>query len=142
MELLPGATHKDEKPVATTKVIGNGEFSFKGSVPAPRMFYIRVANSYGVCTLMVDNNEIKLEGAVTVKEIEGSKYYDFSEVKVEGSTVQDEFLKKMAPRRDLDRVYTQFKKEHEAINAKLSEARNVKDKTLYDSIMASFRPNV
>lgn len=137
LELLPGATHKDEKPVATAKVIGNGEFSFKGSVPAPRMFYLQVAGSYGMCTLMVDNNEIKLHGVVTMKEVEGSKYYDFSGVKVKGSVVHDEFLKKMAPRYDLDRIYTQFSEKHSAISAEISKARMANNQALSDSIMAS-----
>ncbi len=67
VELIPGATHKDEKPVAET-IVKDGKFTFTGVADEPpRMFYIHVAESRGLAKLMVENGKIGLTGDVKKK---------------------------------------------------------------------------
>ncbi|WP_321479083.1 TlpA disulfide reductase family protein [uncultured Bacteroides sp.] len=137
LELLPGATHKNEKPIAISKIGADGTFSFKGSVPTPRMFYLHVADSRGVCKLVIGSGQVKVEGTVTVENNQDAKFYDFSKVTVTGSAVNDEYLKKIAPHAALDTVYANYHKKYEAVNKAMQEARQAENKTAYDSIAAS-----
>lgn len=137
LELLPGATHKDEKPVGISKVGTDGTFSFKGSVPSPRMFYLHVADSYGFFKLVIGNNKVEVSGQVSVTDREGRKIYDFSKVSAKGNAVHDEYLKKIAPRATLDTSYQNYHKKYEAVFKAMQMARETKNKAAYDSIATS-----
>lgn len=56
LELLPGATHKKEKPLAETTVSG-GKFSFTVQAPTPRLFYINQQGIKGTLTVVASNGE-------------------------------------------------------------------------------------
>lgn len=133
LELLPGATHKEEKAVATCKTTA-GKFEFKGSVKEPRLFIIMAKDSYGSIKVMVENGTITVTGKVSYKENNGEKNYNFSSVKVEGSPSHKLYLKKMAPRRMVDSLFDANQTRHAKILKEMAVARNNKDKALYDSL--------
>ncbi|MFA6872888.1 MAG: TlpA disulfide reductase family protein [Bacteroidaceae bacterium] len=136
LELLPGATHKNEKPVAISKVGTDGTFSFKGTIPSPRMFYLHVPDSRGIYKLVIGNGQVQVGGTVTVSNNEGTKVYDFSKTIATGSAVHDEYLKKIAPHAALDTVYQNYHKKYEVVIKEMQKALQTKNKAAYDSIAA------
>lgn len=133
IELLPGATHKDEKPIAEA-VVTAGKFTFTGSTEEPRMFFIRVKNAYGVMKVMVENGNLKITANAEKKEVNGNDSYSFQDVKVEGSASNDLYLQKVSPRNVLDSLYTAYHENNKDISDALSAARANNDKALIDSL--------
>lgn len=133
MELVPGATHKNEKPIATA-VVKDGKFTFTGSTDEPRMFYIGVKDAYMRMKLMVENANIKLTANAETVEQNGSLYYKFSNVKVEGCASHDLYKQKIAPRTTLDSLYQVFQEENKELISMIGAARLNNDKQLMDSL--------
>lgn len=136
MLLVPGATHKDEKPVAESVVTG-GEFSFTGSTDEPRMFYIRVKDAFGQIKLMVENGKLKVRAKAEKNEINGNPSYVFRDVKIEGSASHDLYLQKIAPRNTLDSMYQAYQESNKEIAAAISDARGKQNNALVDSLVST-----
>lgn len=133
IELVPGATHSDEKAVAEA-IVSNGKFTLKGSTPEPRLFFIRIADSYGSRRIVVENSVIKLTGKIDQSTRNGKKYYDFKNIKIEGSPSNDLYLKKVAPREILDSLYNAYHVNNKEILDALSKARQEKNQQALDSL--------
>lgn len=133
IELVEGATRKNEKPIAETVVL-NGKFSFKGSTQEPRMFYIRVADSYGAKKLIVENGSIRLKGKVEKNTRRDKSSYNYDGVKVEGSPSNDLYLQKTAPRNTLDSLYKAYHDDNKEIFDAISKARQENNKDALDSL--------
>ena len=134
LELVPSATHQDEKPVSTATVT-DGKFTFKGSVPGPRFFMIKVKDIYGACNVMVANTAISITAKATLNERNGNKIYDFSDVKVTGSPIHDLYLKKVASKDSLAGLYDAYHVKSKDITDKVQRARESKDSLKADSLM-------
>jgi thiol-disulfide isomerase/thioredoxin len=137
IELVPGGTHKNEKPVAATEV-KDGRFVFTGSVSSPRFFIVKIAGEdYSLFRVMVENANIQVTGKVEVKETRGSKFHQFNDLKVVGSKAHDEFLKKTSLRDRLGSLYEAYHTNNKEVLAQLDSARAKKDTTLQKQVLAS-----
>lgn len=134
IELIPGATHKDEKPVMETEVVG-GKFTFSDTLQEPRLFYIKIADGGGVLPVMTENSKITVKGKPTLTETDGKKYYNFSDVTVSGSTVHEQYLEKKAFHRSLDTLYEKNSELGKGIQIRLSEAKQQGKQDVYDSLL-------
>lgn len=133
MLLIPGATHKDQKPVAES-VIVDGKFSFTGATDEPRMFYIRTKEEFGQIKLMVENGTLKVTGKAEKSNANGNTSYVFRNVKIEGSISNDLYLQKTAPRNSLDSMYQAYHENNQEIAAAMRDAEIKQDKALIDSL--------
>lgn len=133
VELIPGATHKDEKPIAEAN-IKDGKFEFVGSVDEPRLFYIHVADSYGLGKIMVENADIDVSGKVSARKQDNGNIYNFDSINVKGSKVHDLYLQKTLARNSLDSLYTAYHENNKEISEALTNARIAKNTVLLDSL--------
>lgn len=131
--LISAATHSDAKPVAEA-VVTNGKFTFTGECNEPRMFYIRVDDSYGNIKLMVENADISLKGEAISSDMNGAKRYDMSGVKVKGSKSHKLYLQKSSPREPLDDLYAKYHDDNKEISEAIGQARMNGDTELLDSL--------
>ena len=135
LELLPGATHQEVKPEAEATVT-NGSFSFTGKVETPRLYYIMVKGTMGVISVLVENGvRVSIHGRAECQENDGQKYVKFSDLKVVGSPVHDEYLKKMDFKTKLNNVFEENQRKHADIGEKVREARMSKNQVLLDSLV-------
>ena len=134
VELIPGATHKDEKPIAVAEVI-DGKFTFSDTVAEPRLFYIKIADGGGVLPVMAENSKISITGKPTFQEDEGKKYYDFSAITISGSAIHEQYLEKRAFHKVLDSIYEKNSQLSEGISKRLSDAKQQGKKDVYDSLL-------
>jgi len=133
VELLPGATHQDEAPVATATV-SQGKFELKGSVPEPRLFYVRITEPRGYYSLMVQSGEITLTGDARLSGDGDNRSYEFEHMTVKGSDVHTQYLQKRAPREMLDSVYMANREASKEISEKVNAAYKNKDTVLLKSL--------
>lgn len=137
IQLVPSATHKDEKPVATVTVKG-GKFVFTGSLSSPRLFFVKIASEdYSGFQLMVDNEDIHVTGVAKPSKLNGHQSHQFDEIKVTGSKAHDEFMEKTALRERLNVLYETYHKNNKEIIDQVEKARQQKDTTLAKQLMAS-----
>lgn len=133
VELIPGATHKDEKPISES-VVTAGKFTFTGATEEPRLFYLHIKNSYGLIKVMVENGSIKITAKAEKRDTNGNISYTFEDLKVEGSPSNDLYLAKIAPRNMLDSLYNAYHENNKGISDAISAARMNNDKALMDSL--------
>ncbi len=133
LELVPGATHSDEKAVAESTV-KDGRFSFTGKQDEPRLFYLRVAGTYGSIPLMLENAKINLTANAVFSESGSNSSVNFSDVQLTGSEMNDLYMQKMAFKDTLNQRYDAYHKAHEAMLSALSQARQSKNRQQIDSI--------
>lgn len=135
--LVPGSTHKQEKPIATTTV-SKGKFSFSGQVESPRMFYIKLKEDSGVIQVLVENGtKVSVTGKAETRNYNGKKITNFIDTRVSGSPVHEEYLKKMTFKEELNQLYEAKAEKSKGISAKLSEAKAAKNQKLLDSLTQS-----
>ena len=126
--LVPGSTHKQEKPIATTTV-SKGKFSFSGQVESPRMFYIQLKENSDVIRVMVENGiKVSVTGKAKTQNYNGKETINFIDTRVSGSPIHEEYLKKMAFKEELGRLYIAKDEKHKNFLTKLREAKQPKIK--------------
>lgn len=131
--LIPGGTHKTEKAVAES-IIKDGQFTFTGTVESPRQFFITVENTYGTCPLVIDNEEVSVSAKATLVERGSNKVYNFENIKISGSKINDEYIQKKSSRNSLDSLYKAYHDNNDFIIKAVNKARNEKNKALVDSL--------
>ncbi|GHT59454.1 thiol:disulfide interchange protein [Bacteroidia bacterium] len=133
IELIPGATHKDEKAeaVATVK---NQTFVFKGNLKEPRLYYLRIKGATGSYSLFLENGQIQLTGDVEFSDRNGQKSVNFKNISVAGSELNTIYAEKFAYKQLLNKEYSEIRKKHEVISRQISEARGAKDQAKVDSL--------
>jgi thiol-disulfide isomerase/thioredoxin len=136
IELVPGATYKDEKPVAEG-VVTDGKVLLIGVTDEPRLFYIRIAGAYGLTKIMVENGKIRVTGKATKSEQGDDIRYTFEDIVVKGSKPHDLYLQKTASRNGLDSMYRAYHENNKAIDEAIRAARTNKDKALLDSLQTT-----
>ncbi len=135
IELVPGGTHSRESVVATSE-LKMGKVVFTSTVESPRCFYLKVKNSYGVLAVMVDSgDQVTVSAKASKKDSDGSIYYEFGEVKISGSKIQEEYIAKIASREELNRQFDEMHHKYTGIYQKLSKASSSKNKAAADSLM-------
>lgn len=132
VQLVPGATHSSELPVAET-TLKDGKFTFTGKLKEPRFFYIMFGKSKGNIPVMVENAKIKVSAVGSVSKEEG-EWISFKDVVVAGSKSYDYYKKETAFRDDLDIEYKRYHKGTEELGKLYSEARTTGNKKRMDSI--------
>lgn len=130
LELIPGATHKQEEPVASA-IVTNGKFEFSGKLEEPRLFYLKVADHNGILSIMLENSEISLKAKAAFEESNNRAFVDFSDVQVSGSNANDLYKEKLAFKDKFGIQHEKYYKDHDAI---LAAIRNAKSKAVADSL--------
>ncbi|MDM8158445.1 TlpA disulfide reductase family protein [Labilibaculum sp. K2S] len=133
VELVPGATHKKEEPVASA-IVTNGKFEFSGKLEEPRLFYLQVVDHVGVLRIMLENSEISLKAKAVFEENDNGAFVNFSDVQVNGSNANDLYKEKLALKDKFEAQHKKYYKDHEAILAAVRNAQNNKNKVLVDSL--------
>lgn len=129
LNLVPGATHTDEKPVATATVL-KGQFIFNSKVDGIRFFSIQVEGTPGATSLMVEPAKINFQAVATLTGNGQNKYYEFTDVVVKGSAAQLLYLKKVAPKYMLDSLYKANNEAGKGLMDQLNKAYQAKDTVL------------
>lgn len=141
---LPDGTHVQLFSVGTNAgkawadtVVTDGKFVFQGVEDEPRAVRLMVKGGYGSQLLMLENGDMKLEGKVSLNDVNGETSYDFSEVKITGSPLTDKYLKLLGVRESLDSIYQAGNERFKEIRSAYGRARVNKDKVLMDSIVTT-----
>jgi len=138
LELLPSGTHEDEKALASIPVQA-GKFTFTGTVTEPRLFRITAKGYYGGTQLLLDQTtrKVTISAGASLAERNNNKFMDLSDLKVAGSPIHEEYLKKAAYREALNEQHTAYNKRGETIMKQVSAARMSKDSVKLDSLYKS-----
>lgn len=114
VEIIPTATHKDEKPIAICEV-KDGKFTVTGSVEFPTACLLHIGEN-GYHTIMIENADIVANvtlddnGYVATADIQGSQYNDI-------------FMQKMAFRDTLNEMHVKYHEDYrKALAAAEAEA--------------------
>ena len=122
IELVP-MSHDNEKPIATAIVKG-GQIALTGQQSDPRLIWMRVKNSYGVGKFMLDNSNITIAADVRQEGTsQGLPVYNFTNMKVSGSPLTDEYYKMYDVRNQLDEVYQSNAKKYAGVQHQLNNAK-------------------
>lgn len=133
LELVPGATHKEEEPVAST-IVTNGKFKFSGKLEEPRLFYLKVADCNGIIRIMLENSEISLNAIAIFEKLNNRAMVSFSDVLISGSNANDLYLEKLSFKEIFNARHKKYYKDHETILATKRNAQINKNKSLVDSL--------
>jgi len=137
INLVPGATHADEKPVAQATV-NKGQFVLKGAIGTePRLFYLQILGIPGSTSIMVQAAKINVTGVARLTGGTENKYYEFSAVLVKGSPAHLLYLKKEMPKAELNVLYMANQEANKEVITMKNEAFAKKDTVLVNSIMES-----
>lgn len=117
VEIIPTATHQDEKPIAVVEIEG-GRFTMTGSVEQPILCMIHIDNGYE--SFMLENANIEVN-----VEMNEEGYY--TNVDFSGSEYTDIYEQKMAFRGELNKKHAAYNNAYsEAMEAVKAESDKVK----------------
>ena len=135
-EMIPSSTHKDEKPVATA-VAKNGTFTLTGKLDGPRMFYVKITNTYSGFQLFAEPGNIVVKGKVDSIQKDSDVNLTFKDIKITGSKSNEAYLGKAEHRELLDKDYENYHTQNQAIIDKVNSAHDKKDTALEEQLIAS-----
>lgn len=134
INLVPGATHANEQPVATA-VISSGHFLLEGKISAePRLYYLRIAGVGGQTSLMLQPGNVVVTATAKLLGNGDRTYYEFTNVVVKGSESHMLYMKKIAPKNALNALYLTNQEANKEVINKRNEAIAAKDTALVKSI--------
>ena len=137
LQLIPAATHKEEKPVASA-TIKNGTFIFQGDLSSPRLYFVKIASSdFDAFQLMIEDGNIEVTGTASQETTNGQKRWIFKDVQVKGSEAHDAYLQKTSLRSRLNILYENNNNSNKKIFDQLNAARAKKDTVLEKKLHAS-----
>ena len=134
VELVPGATHKSELPVAES-IVKDGSFTFKGSLKEPRLFEIEAINTEGSFKVLIEKGNVTVTGMASSTEAEGKLSYRYDSITVAGSDVHAMYTQKLAFLDTLNILYDSFHASHKEILEALKIAQVAQDDTLIKSLL-------
>ncbi len=123
VELVPGATHKSELPVAES-IVKDGTFTFKGSVKGPRLFNIEAINTVGSIKVMIEKGDVTIKGKASSTDVDGKLSYQYDSIVVTGSEVHSLYLEKIAFLDELNVLYDNYHTSNKEILEALKIAQN------------------
>ncbi|GAE83026.1 thiol:disulfide interchange protein [Bacteroides reticulotermitis JCM 10512] len=132
VQLVP-ISHDDEKPLVDTVAV-HGKFTFKGSAKEPLLVGLSINDMYGRYAFMLENGKLMITGKVTVNKQGDNTFAQFADMKVVGSPLTTEYLKKINVREQMDSIYKANAEKFKDINEALTAARGAKDKAKLDSL--------
>ncbi|WP_163718685.1 TlpA disulfide reductase family protein [Mangrovibacterium lignilyticum] len=132
--LLPFAKY-DTKPEQET-TIENGQFSFSGEVPEPRLYYLMWGNNQANYRIMVENSKISFHGNLNEKKNGERLDYSFDNVSVIGSASNDYFHEQMKVKDELSKLFEEKNRRFGDIQVLYAKARTAKDQSMMDSVKA------
>ncbi|WP_318345524.1 TlpA disulfide reductase family protein [Flagellimonas baculiformis] len=135
VQLVPGATHSNEKPIAETTV-KDGRFNFTGSLDQPRFFYVVFGDNQGFVPVMLENSKIKFTASAKMDNTEG-KRINVTNIQIEGSEAHDYYKEKTAFKKELEDEYDAMRKSTENMSNLLGNARKNGNKKVLDSLMGT-----
>lgn len=135
VQLVPGATHSNEPPLAETTVT-DGRFNFTGNLDQPRLFYVVFGDNQGFVPVMLENSKVKLTGSAKMENT-GVKRISVTDTQVEGSEAHDYYKEKTAFKKELEDEYEAMRKATENISNLLGNARKNGNKKVLDSLMGT-----
>lgn len=135
LEFVPSGSHDDEK-LLSEATVKDGKFTIKGSVSDPRLFRITAKGYFGGAQVMIDQTakKVTLTAEVSLDERNGNKFMDVKDLKVTGSPVHQEYVKKANYREALNEQHIAYNKRGEAIGKEVGAARLAKDSVKLDSL--------
>jgi len=137
IDLVPGATHANEQPVATA-VVSNGNFLLKGTIVAePRLYNLRTSGIIGQTSLVLQPGKIFVTAMAKLSGSAENKYYEFSDLVVKGSEANNQYMKKIAPKKELNALFLANQEANKEVMNKRNQASAAKDTTLLKSIIES-----
>lgn len=137
IDLVPGATHANEQPVATA-VVSNGNFLLKGTIATePRLYYLRTADIGGQTSLVLQPGKIVVTATAKISGSAENRYYEFTDVVVKGSESHVLYIQKITPKNELNALYIANQEANKEVMNKRNQAYAAKDTTLLKSIMES-----
>jgi len=135
IDLVPGATHANEQPLATA-VVSKGNFLLKGTIATePRLYYLRTAGISGQTSLVLQPGKIVVTATATLSGRAENKYYEFTNVEVKGSESHLLYMQKIAPKNELNALYLANQEANKEVITKRNQAYAAKDTTSVNSIM-------
>ena len=140
MQILPGATQQPEEPIQTVSLIdGKAQFTF--DVEGPRLYYVMAQDTYGVMKVALDKGDVAILSAkANYKEATSNKSScEYLDMKVSGSSLQDEYIRRSVDRDALNNLYEEYHKIQDADAFAAAEKRffSVVDSTFKAKIMES-----
>lgn len=136
INLVPGATHANEQPVATA-VINSGHFLLQGKISAePRLYYLRIEGVGGQTSLMLQPGKVFVSATAKILGKDDRKYYEFTDLVVKGSESHVLYMQKIAPKNALNALYLTNQEANKDVINKRNEALEAKDTALVKSITA------
>lgn len=137
IDLVPGATHANEQPVATG-VVSNGNFLLKGTIVAqPRLYYLRTAGIGGQTSLVLQPGKIVVTATAKLSGSAENKYYEFTDLVVKGSEANNQYVKKIAPKKELNALFLANQEANKEVMTRRNQAYATKDTASVKSIMES-----
>ena len=128
--------HEKTEPLAEILVI-NGKFSYKDTINEPRAIRVKFQDGSGSKYIMLEHTDIKLSGKIDMKEQNGYKSYDWSNVSVTGSPLSNKYHELLYSKRYVDSIYRENRKHFSSLNNEMKEAYEKKDNKLAEKIKAS-----
>lgn len=106
MIIMLGATQQPEDPIQKVTVMG-GKAQFAFDVEGPRIYDIIVPDSYGLMQVVMDKGQVATLSVQVTSKVEDDKKtsYRYTDMKVTGQSLQDEFVKRSVDRNALDERY-------------------------------------
>lgn len=131
--LVPGGTHKEERPIAGTYVT-EGKFTIEGKIDEPRIFLIQVEKSFGSFPIVIENGNVRIKGSAELSDSDGVAVVQFSDIVVDGSRPHHKYLQIMSYKDSLNRDYDAYQQKHKSIMDRLKQARMTKNQDALDSL--------
>lgn len=132
VQLVP-ISHDDEKPLVDTVAI-HGMFTFKGTANEPLLVALNINGVYGRYAFMLENGKLTIDGKVIINQQGNNTFAQFTDMRVVGSPLTTEYLKKVNVREQMDSIFKANADKFKDISTALSAARVAKNKAKLDSL--------
>ena len=138
LEIRLASTHKNETAFATTTYTKEG-FLFEGTLEGPRKVQIHVAGEppYTGISMMAQPGHMEVTATVQVNEGPRGRSHTYENITITGSSANDEYYEKTAPKRVLNEIYENNHRLSQDIMAALSQAREEQNNAKIEELMAS-----
>lgn len=127
-------THAPDKLVEKVP-IRDGYFKFAGALGEHNCYSVGVEGSYGRCLFLADNAVITLEGSVTSKMRDENLIYNFDDVTVKGSALNNLFVQRN-PRPALNLKYEAMHAKYDDLANKMNKAQAAGDTVAFAKMKA------
>lgn len=132
--LLPGNTHKDEKPMAEA-FVKNGKFEFPAlDSKGARMYWLKLEKANGIFSIVIDNEDVFVTGKAVITNQGNNAYFQLMDPIVQNGKTHALYLEKRKPYLKLDSLYKAFHDNNNIVFAAYSKARVDLDTTAQKTI--------